>query len=141
LRNGDAERQAAAGDVAAAQGRLQEALSAFSSYRDESGCVECGLFEQAQLYERLGVADSALTLYERLASVNSPFRSYTVDPSYLAITYRRLGELHEARHNWAKALDYYGRFVDLWKGADAELQPAVRDVRARMARLAAMGDP
>ena len=31
---------------------------------------------------------------------------------------------------------YYTRFVDLWKDADAELQPAVRDVRGRIARLA-----
>src|SRR5439155_1680788 len=34
-----------------------------------------------------------------------------------------------------KARDYYGRFVELWKDADGELQPAVRDVRARIVRL------
>jgi hypothetical protein len=30
----------------------------------------------------------------------------------------------------------YGRFVDLGKEADPELQPVVQDVRARIARLA-----
>jgi len=56
---------------------------------------------------------------------------WTLPPSL-----RRLGELYEARGDRAKALEYYGRFVDLWKGADPELQPVVRDMRARAARLA-----
>ncbi len=34
-----------------------------------------------------------------------------------------------------KAVEYYDRFVELWKDADEELQPVVRDVRARIARL------
>ena len=35
-----------------------------------------------------------------------------------------------------KALEYYGRFVDLWKDADAELQPRVADVRKRINQTA-----
>jgi eukaryotic-like serine/threonine-protein kinase len=46
------------------------------------------------------------------------------------------GELYDARGDAAKAREYYGRFVDLWKDADPELQPVVRDVRARLVRLA-----
>ena len=62
---------------------------------------------------------------------------HVIDDSYgLAPTFQRLGELYEARGDRAKALEYYGRLVDLWKGADPELQPVVRDVRVRMARLA-----
>ena len=34
-----------------------------------------------------------------------------------------------------KAADYYGRFIELWKGADPELQPAMREVRNRLAPL------
>ncbi|HXY69493.1 MAG TPA: hypothetical protein VEH62_08590, partial [Gemmatimonadales bacterium] len=55
----------------------------------------------------------------------------------LAPVYRRLGELYEAKGDRARALDYYGRFVDLWKNADPELQPAVREVRQRLSRLGA----
>jgi eukaryotic-like serine/threonine-protein kinase len=55
----------------------------------------------------------------------------------LGPTYKRLGELYEERGDAVKALDYYGRLVDLWKNADPELQPAVRDVRQRLARLTA----
>jgi eukaryotic-like serine/threonine-protein kinase len=44
--------------------------------------------------------------------------------------------MYEARGERARALEYYGRFVTLWKDADPELQPAVREVRGRMAALA-----
>jgi hypothetical protein len=54
----------------------------------------------------------------------------------LPIIYRRLGEIYEAAGDKTKALEFYGKFVDLWDGADAVLQPKVQEVRDRMARLA-----
>jgi hypothetical protein len=33
----------------------------------------------------------------------------------------------------------YGRFADLWKDADPELRPIVKDVRDRIARLSREG--
>ena len=57
----------------------------------------------------------------------------------LAPAYRRLGELYEARGDRAKARDYYGRFVDLWRDADPELQPIVANARAVVKRLS--GEP
>ena len=53
----------------------------------------------------------------------------------LGPAYKRLGELYEARGDREKAVEYYSGFVDLWQGADEELQPVVRDVRGRIARL------
>jgi len=50
---------------------------------------------------------------------------------------RRLGELYEARGDIAKAIASYEEFVTLWKNADAELQPQVADIKARIARLQA----
>ncbi len=52
---------------------------------------------------------------------------------------RRLGELHEARGERAKAIDYYTRFTDQWADADAILQPLVQDVRGRISRLRVEG--
>jgi DNA-binding SARP family transcriptional activator len=49
---------------------------------------------------------------------------------------QRLGELYEAAGDRANAIAYYDRFAELWKDADPELQPVVRDVRQRIARLA-----
>ena len=39
----------------------------------------------------------------------------------------------------AKALEYYGRMVELWKNADPELQPVVQDVKKRIAALTRPG--
>ena len=72
---------------------------------------------------------------ERFVTTPSLWRVYG-DQLMLARTYKRLGELYEARGERAEAREYYGRFVELWKDADPELQPVVRDVRARIARLA-----
>jgi DNA-binding SARP family transcriptional activator len=57
----------------------------------------------------------------------------------LAPSLRRLGELYEAKGDRAKAVAYYSQFVDLWKDADPALQPAVREAKARVARLVGEG--
>jgi GTP1/Obg family GTP-binding protein len=44
--------------------------------------------------------------------------------------------LYESKGEVKKAIAFYGRFADLWKTADPELQPLVRDVRKHMAELA-----
>jgi hypothetical protein len=46
------------------------------------------------------------------------------------------GELYEAKGNRQKAVERYSRFVELWRNADPELQPGVREIRERVARLA-----
>jgi tetratricopeptide (TPR) repeat protein len=54
-----------------------------------------------------------------------------------AATFQRLGELYEARGDRPKAIEYYLKLTDLWKNADPELQPIVKDAHARIARLSA----
>ena len=79
--------------------------------------------------------DEALAAYEQAA--NAPAFGRLGQTSFtLPRTYQRLGELYEERGDRAKALEYYNRLLDLWKDADPELQPVVRDVRARVGRLA-----
>ena len=76
----------------------------------------CGLFELAEAFEQTGQPDSALAAYETLVTQPAPFRIWT-DARGLAPTFQRLGELYEAKGDRARARDYYGRFVDLWRGA------------------------
>jgi hypothetical protein len=57
------------------------------------------------------------------------------DQYFLALSYRRLGELWENKGDKAKAAEYYAKFIDLWKNADPELQPKVADAKARLAKL------
>ena len=64
------------------------------------------------------------------------------DPAFLARTYLRLGELYEAKGDRAKSMDYYTKFIDLWKDADIELQPTVAEARRRLDKLRrAVGRP
>src|SRR5437660_1666286 len=141
LRRGVSLRHAAAADIALSEGRTRDAITGYRAWYDENeyGCPSCGWLELAGIYDKGRQSDSALAIYERIISTPGMFRLFFhfVDDSYgRAPTFKRLGELYEARGDRAKALEYYGRFVDLWKGADPELQLVVRDVRARMARLA-----
>jgi tetratricopeptide (TPR) repeat protein len=119
---------------------MRDALAAYRRLYDEYGyeCATCGLFEIASLYDHAGQADSALVAYEQIASTPGLLR-ILVDFYGLAPTYKRLGELYTARGDRAKAREYYGRFVELWKDADPELQPIVDSARAALKRLS--GEP
>ncbi len=117
------------------EGRREQALAELQRVAPPNPCEPCGLALLARAFDMAGQADSALSWWERYAAtgVRFPF----LDATELATAYRRLGELYEARGNRDKALDYYGRFADLWQDADPELQPVVREVKARIARLVA----
>jgi tetratricopeptide (TPR) repeat protein len=136
IRAGQWGRHAAAGDVALAEGRFPDALAAYAAWRAESGCDVCGLFEEAHVFEKSGHPDSALARYAQFVRTREPYR-LDLDGFVLAASYKRLGELYEAQHDRPKAIASYTRLVDLWKTADPELQPVARDIRARIARLAA----
>ena len=129
-------RHGAAAAVALAEGRVQDAIAGYRAWYDEDNCAACGLFLLGRVYQRAGEPDSAIAVYER--AVTTPGLQRLYDEAFtLGATYRSLGELYEQRGQADRARDYYGRFVDLWKGADPELQPLVRDVRGRLARLSA----
>jgi tetratricopeptide (TPR) repeat protein len=124
------------GVIALAEGRADQAIAEYRAYYAEVGCNVCSLYELGRAYDAAGEPDSALAVYERATSIPDLSRIFS-DVIWLAPTYKRLGELHEQVGNRERALDYYNRFVELWEDADPELQPVVRDVRERVARLVA----
>ena len=136
IQRGDPRRHNAAAAIARAEHRYGDALVEIRAFRDETGCAVCGFWDQATLFDQMHQQDSALVYYERYLTTPDAFRIWD-DGWELGPSYKRAGELHEARGDRAQALDDYNKFVDLWKNADAELQPVVRDVRSRIARLAA----
>src|SRR2546421_9017271 len=136
VRRGQPFRYGAAAHIAFAEGRIQDAIRGYRKWYDEDGCSVCGLFPLGRAYERAGERDSALAVYERAVTTPGYLRAFEEDAT-LGPTYRRLGELYEERGQLDKARDYYGRFLDLWKDADPELQPLVRDVKQRLAKLSA----
>ena len=140
-----AERDAVAGEIALAERRYDAAIDLFRradvSYDGRpTDCALCMLPPLARAYDLAGKPDSAVAISERYLRSTWALRwTATVDGLYLAATYKRLGELHEARGDRARAADYYAKFVDVWKDADPDLQPRVRDVRQRLGRLNARG--
>ena len=100
-------------------------------------CIICLPYSLARSFDAAGNADSAIVMYERYVTTPFAFRVgfELIDPVRLAAAYQRLGELYEQQGVAAKAIANYQAFVDLWKDADAELQPRVADARRRMQKL------
>jgi eukaryotic-like serine/threonine-protein kinase len=97
-------------------------------------CSVCTPLFIGLAFDRGGHADSARVYLTKYVEMNGTARTF-IDRFYLAPTLFRLGELYEARGDTKRAVDYYGRFVDLWRNADAELQPRVVEARARIVQL------
>jgi tetratricopeptide (TPR) repeat protein len=130
-------RHAARGAIAEAEGRHEDALEAYRAwFAEEGACGICGSYELGSIHDRMGHADSAIAAFERVAGTPTMESARWLESYTLAPSLKRLGELYESRGDRRRAADYYGRFIDLWKNADPELQPAVREVRGRLAQLA-----
>lgn len=132
-RQGDGDFLAAQGDIAAAEGHPDQAIEGYEAYLANHACPGCAYFQMAELYQRSGARDSAIAYYSR--AVSAPGAALARDVRGRAASYQRLGELEEQKGDRAAAIAAYGHFVDLWSGADPELQPIVRDVHSRIARL------
>ncbi|MDQ3519737.1 MAG: protein kinase [Gemmatimonadota bacterium] len=133
--------------IAIAERKGAEAMTEIAR-ADDGTCHICLLPLRARAYELGGQPDSAILAYEQY--VTTPLIDNTIAPTisvielssnavHFAPTLRRLGELYEERGNREKAAHYYGRFVELWKDADPDLQPQVVDVKRRLARLSGEG--
>ncbi len=54
---------------------------------------------------------------------------------FMAPRFRRLAQIEEKRGNRKSAIDYYKRFIELWKDPDPGLRPQVEEAKARLAAL------
>lgn len=86
-------------------------------------------FLRAQLLHQLGRDDEAIGWYRSIAERAS------YELMFVAPAERKLGAIYAARSNHAAAREHYGRFIDLWRGADAELQPVVAEAEREVAGL------
>jgi tetratricopeptide (TPR) repeat protein len=136
-RETDGELAWTQGAVALVQERWRDGIEALRLAARQWGCRPCNLVQIGQAFERLGEPDSARASYERYVGEYIPYP--IGQDTDMAFALRRLGELSEQVGDRARALEWYGQFVDLWKDADAELQPRVQEARRRMAELA--GEP
>ena len=86
-------------------------------------------FLHGEALVRLGRPEEALPWFGSFAEF-SPY-----DMIYTAVGYLRRGELLESLGRPRDALAEYEQFVELWRDADPELQPMVRQAKAAVARL------
>jgi tetratricopeptide (TPR) repeat protein len=129
------------GMIAMAEGKTDSAVAYFRQGDVEADglptnyCAACTPYLIGIAYDQGHRADSArkyLTKY-----VDMPSGGHiNIDQYYLALTLDRLGELYQDAGDAKRAIDYYSRFVDLWKNADPDLQPRVAEARKRIAALA-----
>ena len=130
----------AAGWIALAEGRYDDAISDFGLSDAELGCELCSLHGLGMAYRLAGQPDSAIAVFERYVHSPNVYSSRILfDALWLSSIYVHLGELYEERGDRENAVRYYNEFVELWSDADPELQPRVEDVRQRITRL--VGEP
>ncbi|MES1259304.1 MAG: tetratricopeptide repeat protein, partial [Gemmatimonadota bacterium] len=133
------------GEIALAEGKIDEALRQFRAASVGSDgmpvpCRSCLLEAMARAFDKAGQPDSVVSFLEQYLAIKPAERGTgpnSSDSRVLAAVEKRLGELYDSRKDKTNALKHYGAFVDQWKSADAELQPAVTTVKKRMAELVA----
>ena len=129
------------GEVLLAEGKPLEAIpelraSEMTVDGPVSACTICISASLGRAFDRANMPDSAIVWYEHYLETPYPSRlNFDLDISTVPDLTRRLGELYEARGDRGRAIQYYQRFVELWRDADPELQPQVAEIRQRLARL------
>jgi len=134
-----AELAQANAEIALAEGKPAEAVALFRAADlgedgAPSGCEACTYADLARAFDRAGQSDSTVAYLERYLERSPPRRQ---DAQSLAFVQKRLGELYDGRNERQRAIRHYEAFVEQWKDADPELQPAVATVRARLTELRA----
>jgi tetratricopeptide (TPR) repeat protein len=126
----------AEGNPAAALDEFQKALRgapARDGWFDGTYALQ-NMPELARIYDDLGVADSAIAVFERYLRDPSLLRVIS-DPFELVPVLERVAALHEQRGDRITAAARYRRVAELWRDADPELQPRVENARRRAVLL------
>jgi len=130
----EAWRIASGAMLAYAEGRWRDAIT--ESRRAQARFAlppKAGEAVRGVAFRALGEVDSAIATMERSLAIPDAFAE--TDATWRPRLLQELGELYEQQGDQAKALERYRAFVDLWQKADPELQPRVREIRERIARL------
>ena len=124
-----AERSWTHGVIALAEGRAREAEPLLRVAAEQHPCTICALPDLARAYEAEGKLPAAAQVYERYATTPWFWR-YETDALELGPALEHLAALYDAAGEREKAASARTRLVQLWRRADAELQPAVARARA-----------
>ena len=100
-------------------------------------CQPCTEVLRARIYDTIEQPDSVLQILDRYLDISDPSRVEENEGDFLFLPWalKRSGELHASAGHIRKAVDRYELLIVLWNKADADMQPTVRDLRARVASL------
>jgi len=130
-RPADPNRHWTLGAIAMAEGHAWEGEIEIHTAAETHSCPVCALPHLARAYEVAGKPDSAIATYERY--LRTPWqRRFETDATELGFALERLGGLYQQQRDNAKAAALYTRLLQLWRGADSELEPLLTDVRRRL---------
>ncbi|MDB4875326.1 MAG: protein kinase [Gemmatimonadetes bacterium] len=122
------------GLVLRSEGKYDEAIASLRRGK-LGGTPKLSLALLGQTFDAAGQKDSARVYYERYVNSTALLLAPWINCQFDAPIRVALGKLYEERGEFDKASQVYEQFVNQWRHADADLQPQVRAVRARMARL------
>jgi len=142
LRSKQPDVHEALGEIALAEKRYGDAIGEFRRADlapDGKPASEDPIrahFNLGRAFDLANQPDSAIAHLEAYANAQWDSRP---DDDWIALagTQKRLGELYDAKGDRDKAISHLSKFVELWKNADPELQPAVADAKRRLTRLQA----
>jgi DNA-binding SARP family transcriptional activator/TolB-like protein len=124
--------------AAAGAGRPAVALGELGAPQPPPLRMHESLFDHGRVYERWLRAE----LLRESGRLGEALRWYGTFPDpagrdlpYVAPSHLRRAEIHDSAGDPLQAAYHYGRFVELWADADAELQPLVGRARERLREL------
>ncbi|MBA2244642.1 MAG: hypothetical protein H0W11_06775 [Gemmatimonadetes bacterium] len=130
--------------IAAERGDAAEALATLEEMRFEStdelflppsGSHGHQRHLRPQLLRQLGREREALRWYGSLPWYSALRENTLLDLVHLAPFHLRQAEFYEQLGARENAAEHYTRFIELWRDADPELQPRVREAEQSLARL------
>jgi serine/threonine protein kinase/tetratricopeptide (TPR) repeat protein len=116
------------GEIELARGKHNEAIALFETaykLRDDNYVLESLAFA----YLRSGDLEKAMEKYKHL--VSRKMFGWEAQEYWIRAHYQ-LGKIHEEKGETEKAIQYYQRFLDIWKDADSGI-PEVEEARERLA--------
>ena len=123
------------------RGRLVEALSELEATRREAWYLlstASGFYSQALSRYTRAVALQEAGRYEEALIWFGSFGAHTVySLPYLAPSHLWRARILDELERPAEASHHYQRFLELWAGADPELEPLVEEAKARLDELRA----
>ena len=132
----------ALGEIALAEKQYRKAIDEFrrsSTSYDGQRDGRLGIRLHYNLGRAFDLANQPDSAIAELEAYTRELDDGRIDDDMFALAgvHKRLGELYDAKGDRERAISHLSKFVELWKDADPELQPAVADAKRRLAKLQA----